>query len=169
MRLVAERLTREAFAPFGHLLSGTDLPPRLVNEGRATRRDLASFRSSSGRTVLARYDVTGSTLPIRVMLLERHTESDQAFFALDGAAALVVVSGAAVDGTPDLPSARAFIARPQTPFLYSAGTWHAPLFALGDGGAFVMAMQETGTPADCETFELDAPLVVEGSWDAGIG
>jgi ureidoglycolate lyase len=170
MRLLLEALTAEAFAPFGRVLDGAGARPLLVNQGRATRRDLLDFAGGTGRTALARYDVAGSALPLEIALLERHRLSDQVFFGLDGATALVVVAGSEADGSPDLTRARAFIAGPETPFLYAAGTWHAPLFALAGGGAFLMAMHESGTPADCETFELRAPVRVEqGSWDAGIG
>jgi ureidoglycolate lyase len=160
MELVSERLTAEAFAAFGQVLDGSRSGIRRVNQGRATRTDLASLRAMAGEVVLARYDVTGSALPLDVTVLERHPRSDQSFVALDGASALIVLTGASPDGSPDLVRARAFIAGPETPFLYSAGTWHAPLFALGRGGGFLMAMHESGTPADCETFELQTALRV---------
>jgi ureidoglycolate lyase len=160
MELVSEPLSADAFAPFGRVLNGSRSVARLVNQGRATRRDLASFRVIPGEVVLARYDVIGSALPLDINILERHPRSDQSFAALDGASALVVVTGTLLDGSPDLGRARAFIAGPPTPFLYAAGTWHAPLFALGGGGAFLMAMHESGTPADCETFELRTALRV---------
>lgn len=161
MRLIVEPLTAEAFAPFGRVLDGAGGRPLLVNEGRATRRDLARFAPSGGSIALARYDVAGSALPLEIALLERHRQTDQCFFHLSGGAALVVVTATARDSSPDLSSARAFIAGPETPFLYAAGTWHAPLFALGGGGAFLMGMRESGTAADCEIFELIAALRVE--------
>ncbi len=160
MELVSERLTAEVFAGFGQVLDGSGSGHRLVNQGRATRCDVATFPASTGRVVLARYDLIGSALPLDISVLERHPRSDQSFAALDGASALVVVTGTLLDGSPDLGHPRAFIAGPQTPFLYAAGTWHAPLFALGGGGAFLMAMHESGTPADCETFELRTALRV---------
>jgi ureidoglycolate lyase len=120
--------------------------------------------------VLARYDVAGSALPLDIALFERHSVSDQAFFALNGGHALVVVASMDADGFSDPVHARAFIAPPQTPFLYAAGTWHAPLFALGEGSAFLMGIAESGTKVDFETIELTTTLRVEaGSWDAGIG
>ncbi|NNM72067.1 ureidoglycolate lyase [Enterovirga aerilata] len=161
MRLRAEALTGEAFAPFGRVLDGRAARPTLVNQGRAVRTDLAHLPAAGLRFTLARYDVAPSSLPLDIVLMERHPQSEQAFFALAGGTALVVAAGTAADGSPDLSSARAFIARPETPFLYAAGTWHAPLFALGGGGAFLMGMRESGTPADCETFELTTTLRVE--------
>ena len=170
MRIEAEPLTQEAFAPFGRVLELAGLEPIPVNEGRGSRRDLATFFGRQGRLVLARYDLIASILPLETGLLERHPLSDQSFVALEGGTALVVVAGTAPDGSPDLEAARAFIAGPKTPFLYAAGTWHAPLYALGRDGAFLMGMHETGTAADCETFGLGTALrVEEGSWDAGIG
>jgi ureidoglycolate lyase len=169
VQLVPEPLTFHAFAPFGRLLDGRAAPGRPVNQDRGTRCDLASFDGQPGRVTLSRYDLRASELPLEVAVLERHRASDQAFFSLCGAEALVVVTGAAPDGSPDPAAARAFISGPATPFLYSAGTWHAPLFALGRDGAFLMVMRETGTPADTEIVELPAGLrVMRGSWDTGI-
>lgn len=160
MILHPEPLTGEAFAPFGRVLDAAAAAPALVNQGRATRRDLAAFRGGASRFVLARYDVAGSTLPLDIDLLERHLLSDQSFIPLEGGPALVVVAGTAPDGSPDPACARAFIAGAKTPFLYTAGTWHAPLFALGGGGAFLMGMHESGTPADCEEVALSAAFRV---------
>ncbi len=161
MRLVAEPLNAGAFAPFGHVLDGAAATAVSVNEGRATRRDLAHFDRGGGQVTLARYDVIGSALPLEVGLLERHPRSEQCFFHLSGAPALVVAAGTGPNGSPDLSRARAFIAGPGTPFSYAAGTWHAPLFALGGDAAFLMGMRESGTPADCEIFELTTALRVE--------
>lgn len=170
MGLIAQPLTAEGFAPFGRVLDAAGSAPVAVNQGRALRRNLATFSGCDARFVLARYDVVSSSLPLDIPFLERHALSDQSFVPLESAVALIVVAPTAPDGAPALARARAFIAGPQTPFLYAAGTWHAPLFALGAGGAFLMGMHESGTPADCDTCELTTPLRVEStSWDAGIG
>lgn len=169
VRLVAESLTQAAFAPFGRVLDPGGVEAILVNDGRGFRRDLARFSGRDGRFVLARYDLAESTLPVDVGILERHQLSDQTFIALTGGSALIVVAGTAPDGSPDLARARAFVADPDTPFLYAAGTWHAPLYALGGRGAFLMGMHENGTRADCEAVELLTPLRVENrSWGSGI-
>lgn len=95
-----------------------------------------------------------------VEVLERHPRSAQAFFALDGVEALVVVAPPLSDGMPDLRAARAFRAPPATPFLYAPGVWHAPLFALERPGRFLMAMGEHGAGEDCETQAISPTLLV---------
>lgn len=170
MRLAPEPLTPAAFAPFGRVLDGAGSTPLTVNQGRGVRRDLAAFVAQAASFKLARYDMAASELPVEVSVLERHPLSEQVFFALDGGTALVMVTSAQDDGQPDLAAARAFIVGPDVPILYSAGTWHAPLFALGRRSAFLMGMHESGTAADCETIDLSTALIVEqGSRDAGIG
>ena len=134
---------------------------RFVNQGRGTRTDLLALAGEgSGRAVLARYDLAASSWPVRVTELERHPRSDQAFFALDGADALLVVAPSDPDGEPDLARAEAFRASPDTPFLYPAGLWHAPLFALERPGLFLMAMREHGDGRDTEMRAVASPLLV---------
>lgn len=170
MILTVERLGASAFAPFGRVLDGADVPATSVNEGRGERRNLVRFPGSSGRPVQARYDLRETAFPVEIRVMERHPNSDQSFFALNGASALVVVAPTGRDGSPDLDGARAFVAAPETPFLYAAGIWHAPLFALGRAGSFLMGMEEIGTAgADTEIVRLPSPLrAVQGSPDPGI-
>ena len=119
---------------------------------------------------LSRGDRLSDIVTGRTPLLAGANRASGGSADLSGTAALVVVAGTFANGAPDLSRARAFIAEAGTPFLYRAGTWHASLFAFGEGGTFLMGMRENGTPADCEIFELTTALRVEAwSWDAGIG
>ncbi len=150
-----------AFEPGGTRLIRSAPPGggRPVNEGRGRRVDLATIEGD-GRAILARYDLAGSDWPVAIAVWERHPFSDQAFLALDGEDALAVVAPAGPDGRPALAAAEAFRMRPGTPFLYPAGLWHAPLFALERPGRFLMAMRETGRGDDTEEWRSDTPLTV---------
>ncbi|MDB5511962.1 MAG: ureidoglycolate lyase [Enterovirga sp.] len=171
MILTAQRLSAIAFAPFGRVLDGADVPPSSVNQGRGRRRTLVHLSGSGGRAVQARYDLQETPFPVAIEVMERHPHSDQSFFALGGASALVVVAPTGDDGAPAMARAKAFIAGPETPFLYRAGIWHAPLFALGGAGRFLMAMEEIGPAAgaNTEVVRLASPLqVTPGSPDHRI-
>lgn len=154
-------LAARAFDPgsTGLIRAAPGGPGRPVNEGRGRRIELAAIEGD-GRAILARYDLAGSAVPVAIALWERHPFSDQAFFGLDDAEALAVVAPSGGAGRPALGAAEAFRIGPGTPFLYPAGLWHAPLFALERPGRFLMAMRETGCGDDTEEWRSDTPLAV---------
>ncbi|KAK1986175.1 ureidoglycolate hydrolase [Colletotrichum cereale] len=122
----------------------------------------------------------------RVRLLERHPFTTQTFAPLaasagvNAAAYLVIVaptldaglSGAQADalpapttggrgpGLPDLKGLKAFVAYPGQAVTYGAGTWHAPMVALGPQGTaidFVVTQFASGVALeDCQEVEFDA-------------
>lgn len=152
-------MTDAGLAPFGWVFATS--AARSVNQGRGARTELARLSSGSSLPpVLARYDLAPSAWPVRVEVMERHPGSAQALVPLDASAGLVVVAPDDPDGRPDIAAARAFIATAETPYLYTVGIWHAPLFAIGRPGSFLMMMHESGTPADCETVALSRAIEV---------
>ena len=116
-----------------------------------------------------------SGLLFDVGLLERHPFTSQTFVPLsaDGAATryLVVVApdlpaparGGHVPHSPlpDITALRAFVATGRQAVTYAAGTWHAPMVALGAPGAvvdFVVVQFANGVAAeDCEEVALTGP------------
>lgn len=159
MRITPRDLTSDGFLPFG-FVAGAGAVADTINQGRGRRTDLASFPASGRRTVVARSELVPSRLPFGLTLLERHPLSDQLFVSLGSAVALVIVTPSLLDGSPDLEDAQAFYAGPDTPFVYAAGTWHAPLVALDRAGSFLMCMTESGTASDCEFFEVTRSITV---------
>lgn len=164
MRITPRDLTRDGFLPFGYV-AGAGAAAETINQGRGRRTDLASLPAAGLRTVVARSELVPSRLPFGLTLLERHPESDQLFVPLGPAVALVIVTPSLLDGSPDLGGAQAFFAGPETPFVYAAGTWHAPLIALDRAASFLMCMTETGTPSDCEFFEVTRSITVVAPGD----
>ncbi|GAB1316217.1 hypothetical protein MFIFM68171_06427 [Madurella fahalii] len=67
-------------------------------------------------------------------------------------------------GLPDLHGLRAFVATGAQAITYGAGTWHAPMVALGPAGTamdFVVMQFANGVGAeDCQEVELESPEVV---------
>ncbi|KAK1574674.1 ureidoglycolate hydrolase [Colletotrichum navitas] len=121
----------------------------------------------------------------RVAVLERHPFTTQTFAPLaasagvHAAAYLVIVAptlaatlGSETDalpapatggkgpGLPDLKGLKAFVAYPGQAVTYGAGTWHAPMVALGPQGTaidFVVTQFASGVAVeDCQEVELDA-------------
>ncbi|GKT49112.1 uric acid-xanthine permease [Colletotrichum spaethianum] len=120
----------------------------------------------------------------RVRILERHPFTTQTFTPLaasagvNSAAYLVIVaptlpqpsaqtdslpapvSGGKGRGLPDLKGLKAFVAYPGQAVTYGAGTWHAPMVALGPQGTaidFVVTQFASGVGVeDCQEVEFAA-------------
>lgn len=158
-------LTAATFASYGFVASLDGRDGRSVNQGRAHRLDgfgQLHQHEEAARPAVALYDVTASSLPVTITLMERHPLTSQIFVPMGGASALIVVAPAEADGLPDMARAEAFLSGPQQAFCYGAGIWHAPLFAHRLGALFTMMMWETGDARDCEEHHLAAPCIVTG-------
>ncbi|KAI9167584.1 Ureidoglycolate lyase [Paramyrothecium foliicola] len=116
-----------------------------------------------------------------VRVLERHPFTTQTFTPLASSAAayLVIVapslkpgsldkdlpvpsgSGLPGRGLPDVRALKAFVATKQQAVTYGAGTWHAPMVALGQPGTtldFVVSQFTSGVPEeDCQLVEFESP------------
>lgn len=159
MRIAPKPITPANFRSFGSL-AGEGLASSPMNQGRGRRQDLAVFPAAGIRSVVSRSELVPSRLPFHVAVLERHPDTDQLFVPLGSSLALVIATPSLLDGSPDLSGAEAFLADAETPFVYAAGTWHAPLVALDRAGLFLMSMTETGTARDCEFFEVAQSFTV---------
>lgn len=168
MTIFAKPLTGPAFAPFGRI-AGAEGASVTINEGRGSRLDLARFTAGEGSIVVVASELAASSWPVTVRVFERHPRSEQLFVPLPGSNALVVVAPTRPeDGEPDLARIEAFLAGPETPFVYRAGVWHAPLFAIGCPGRFLMSVRERGQPDDCELTSCLPQTVIPPSDDDGI-
>ena len=156
MRIVAQTLTRNAFAPYGDVLEApAEFGRAYFDEGLRTSRPTARpSLSVSHVRPLAR-------LPLEAKVLERHEFSSQSFLPLDVARWLVIVAPAAADGGPDSGRAVAFLAGPGQGVTYHAGTWHHPLTILDRPGRFAVVMWRDGTSTDEEFRTLTMAFTVD--------
>lgn len=153
-----EVLTREAFAPFGDVVSAGLGTGASANQGTAVRFDWAAKLESDrpgARPNLAVFRSTPVPLPFRVRLLERHPRSSQAFLPLVCRSFLVIVAGADPGGAPELATLRAFRCRPGQGINYHRGVWHHPILALEAPAEFAMLAWEDGTAEDCVEHRFD--------------
>jgi ureidoglycolate lyase len=152
-RLTAEPLSREAFAPFGDVLSAGLGEGTAANQGTAVRFNWAAQLTNAraeAKPNLAIFRSTPQPLPFTVKLLERHPSSTQVFLPLVCSRFLVLVAPAAADQGPALDGLRAFVCRSGQGINYRAGTWHHPIIALDAPAEFAMLAWEDGTRGDCE-------------------
>ncbi len=156
MRIVAERLTAEAFKPFGAVLEGAPAP------GRAYLSDTLANRRAHAPVSLAVATVEPkATFPLDVKVLERHEHSSQTFIPLRVSRYLVLATLDAPGGGPDLSRLRAFVARAGQGVTYAMGTWHHPLTVLDGPAAFAVLMWRDGSPGDEEFVPVTTPLTID--------
>ena len=152
----AEPLTREAFAPFGDVISTEGAASFPINAGRTERFHALAVVETLGQDADAIISIfRGQPLePLIVDLMERHPQGSQAFMPLGEAPYWVVV---APPGEFDADSIRVFRAEPGQGVNYRAGTWHAPLLPVGRDADFLV-VDRRGAGDNCDTVELDPPV-----------
>jgi ureidoglycolate lyase len=164
-----EPLTKEAFAPYGWVISGDrgDIVGKSANQGTATRFNwlgaVEDLRPGKSRLNLCLFRCSPRTgWPLRVEILERHPMTTQVIVPMN-ADQYVVLVGLRTDGSdPDLSSLRAFVAAAREGVAYHPGTWHHPLLALDHETDFTSLVWEDEGPADCDLVtiaEKDRPLL----------
>lgn len=153
LRLRAQPLTAEAFAPFGSLAAFDAAGGRSVNQDRGRRvpgiADLAHDAAAT-RPVLDVYHLQPSPLPFMLACFERHVLTSQVFIPIRCARLLLAVAPNDAQHQPDLARARAFIADDSAIIHYRASVWHTPLIALDGPAALSMLMWEAADARDCE-------------------
>lgn len=154
-RLVAEPLTREAFAPFGDVIECSDAVRHFpINAGNTERyHDLARVDASgSGRAGVSIFRGEPRALPFEATMMERHRLGSQAFVPLSGRPYLVLV--APPGPRPRASELRLFVASAEQGVNYARDVWHHPLLAL-DGVSDFLIVDRIGPEPDCEEHLLD--------------
>jgi ureidoglycolate lyase len=155
MKLIAQPLTAEAFAPFGTVLDA----PRQA--GRTYFDEVLANRRSGARPSLslARRDEV-ATLPFTATVMERHEFSSQSFVPIDCGGWIVMAAPHTPDNRPDMTKARAFLAGPEQGVTYGANIWHHPMTIIERPAAFAIFMWLEGGTGDEEFFTLPQPVTI---------
>jgi ureidoglycolate lyase len=158
--LVAQKLTSEAFAPFGTVIDKAGFAPRPMNAGMARRyHDLAEVvvAGDDARVVIGLVEAQPYALPLRLSLVERHPLGAQAFVPLDAAPFLVIVCPDE-DGQPGRP--QAFVTAPHQGVCYARNTWHGVLTPFGAAQDFVV-IDRGGAGVNLEEYVFAEPWIVD--------
>ena len=148
-----ERLTREAFAPFGDVIELDGARHYPINEGTTERyHDLARVDVSTqgGRPLINVFRAQPRAWPIDIAMMERHPLGSQAFVPLSDAPYLIVVAPA---GDLDPTKLRAFSTRGWQGVNYAKGVWHHPLLALERVSDFLV-VDRGGDGPNCDEVTL---------------
>ena len=165
--ITPQPLDAETFAPFGDVIQAGLGEVSRVNEGRADRFDSGARLDrllAETTPVVAIYRIDASHLPLPVPRLERHPLSSQLFVPMTASRYLVVT----------VPSDYQRRSRPGRSCRLRGNRvpgHQLPTrrLALPPGGAgqpadFAMSMGKAADPAaDCQFFDLPAPLTVNRS------
>ncbi len=149
--LTVEPLSARAFLPFGDVIEANESARHFtINDGFAERyHDLArvDVNTAGGRPIISIFKARPRSLPLRLVLLERHPLGSQAFVPLSALPYLVVVAPPGPE--PLLNYIRCFRAAPGQGVNYAPGTWHHPLIALQAACDFLV-VDRGGAPGDLE-------------------
>lgn len=150
--IVIEVLTAGRFARFGDVLDCAGAPDKLINQRQCGRyHDRAQLDFDDGRAGLSLFNAVPRTLPMELLMVERHPQGSQAFVPMTHQSFLVVVAPDE-NGVPGPP--QAFRTAPGQAVNYHRGTWHGVLTPLHGPGLFAV-VDRIGTGDNLEEFWFD--------------
>ena len=153
-----QRLTAEAFAPFGDVIEATGSPDKIINQGLCGRfHDRAALDFTDGRAGISLFKAVPRALPLRLEMVERHPDGSQAFIPMSAHPFLVIVARDE-GGVPGRP--QAFQTQIGQGINYHRGTWHGVLAPLFDPGLFAV-IDRIGDGDNLEEHWFDTPYVIE--------
>ncbi|RFC66954.1 MULTISPECIES: ureidoglycolate lyase [Mesorhizobium] len=157
--ILATKLTRENFAPFGDVIDTGGDNHYSINAGRCERyHDLARVEATgeNARVLISLFKATPYEFPLKLGMVERHPYGSQAFIPLSARPFLVVVC----HDTPDGPGEpHAFITQPGQGVNYPRNAWHGVLTPIGEPQEFVV-VDRGGTEKNLEEFHFASPYEV---------
>ncbi|WP_175354979.1 ureidoglycolate lyase [Herbaspirillum robiniae] len=158
--VLAQALTREAFAPYGDLIA-PGANERAINFGTTRRFDGVAHldvEQGDGRACVAifRTDQHTHRAPYPLRAFERHLLGSQSFVPLGAGRCLAVLAGAGA--APDEAAIVAFIVEPGQGVTLRRGVWHHPLITIG--AADILVIERAARDEDCEVVALRARVAV---------
>ena len=138
IRLPVQKMTREAFAPYGVLID---------------RR--GSVDVDMGMGVPSITGATADPRPFKFDFMARHRHTMQVFSPLAGSQAVICVAPAGLDA-PDPDKVVAFLVEGRLPYAYFRGTWHTPPFATGEWYSYLVVDRKGTLDEDLELVDLRA-------------
>jgi len=143
--LTVQPMTREAFAPYGEIIS----------ERGHIELDLDGARAS----VFAQ---TVEAQPFEFDFLGRHQRTEQVFSPLGSAQSIIAVAPPSEEGSalPDARRLAAFLVDGSCAFKLHRGTWHTSAFPLGERATFLVLDREGTLEEDYDLRDLKTALGV---------
>ncbi|WP_168193178.1 ureidoglycolate lyase [Rhodophyticola sp. CCM32] len=164
IRLRAEPLTSDDFAPFGQVLGPGIGASRLIRDNTVRLTNTPScltHTDAATRAEIDIYEVTGKASPVVCTRIERHPLSAQMFVPQMSVSSAHACWMVAV--WPDGPEGpvRAFVARAGQGVVYKRGIWHQGIIALEIDMQFVSMMFRGDDTQDTEFHTLSRAVAFE--------
>ena len=141
VRLPVQKLTREAFAPFGVLIDSR-----------------GSVEIELGGGVPALTGATSERRPFRFEFMARHRRTMQVFAPLASSEAIICVAPPGQRAAPEAHSVVAFRVEGRLPYAYHVGTWHTPPFAIAAWYSYLVVDRSGTLEDDYELVDLRPAL-----------
>lgn len=154
-----EPLSKDAFAPFGQVITTEGAHHYPINSGMTERfHDLARVELGGvhARPLISIFRGQPYALPLTLRMVERHPLGSQAFFPLGPHPWLSIVAPD-VHGVPGTP--RAFLVPPGIGVNIAMHTWHGVLTALEAQSDFLV-VDRGGEGNNLEEHYFDTPYTV---------
>lgn len=157
--ILVEKLTREAFAPFGDVIDFDGPISYPINGGMTQRfHDLArvEVQGPNAHALISLARGQKYDLPLTLKMVERHPFGSQAFIPLSPEPFIVITALEGDDG-PGRP--RAFLTAPGQGINYHRNTWHGVLTPI-HGVQDFLVVDRGGDGSNLEEFFYDEPWEV---------
>ena len=138
IRLPVQKMTREAFAPYGVLIDSR-----------------GSVEVDLGQGVPSLTGATSERRPFRFEFMARHRRTMQVFSPLASSQSIIAVAPPGGDA-PDLDRVVAFFVDGRLPYAYHRGTWHTPPFPVGEWASYLVVDRSGTLEDDYELVDLRA-------------
>ena len=155
--LTANKISSGAIAGLAELIDASDMPDKLINQGRCGRFHDRATLDVDGRVGVSVFQSTSFSMPFKMEMMERHPLGSQAFLPVQEGEYLVVLAEDK-DGAPVAP--RAFIAGPGQGVNIGRNVWHGVLCPLSDPGLFMVVDRVSEGP-NLEEHWFDEPFIIE--------
>jgi ureidoglycolate lyase len=137
IRIKAQPMTRESFAPFGV----------LIDSRGSVEIDLGQGAPSMTGTTAERRE-------FRFDFMARHRRTMQVFSPLASSQAIIAVAPPSEAPAPDVERVVAFFVNGLLPYAYHKGTWHTPPFPVGEWASYLVVDRSGTLDDDYELVDL---------------
>jgi len=161
LRIRAEPLTEEAFAPFGRVIQRPRTEPHQASATYVYWDKIMPLDLSGSPAELGFLEALHR--PFVASRLERHRKATQTFIPFSTAASVLVVAPGNPDDDDDVPrpeAVRAFLLDGTAGYHLFRGVWHLSPFPIGPVARFVMVVRRDTIVDDQEIIDMDATVEI---------
>ncbi len=155
-QIIAEPLTKEAFAPFGQVIGTHERTPDMSNEGFDYFHNEMDISNFEVKTTFGWLDMKPKALELTSLQSLKY--SDEGYFPTDGKKSVIPVAPHNPEtGLPDYDNLRLFILDKGMGVLVDKHIWHLAPYPLEGVGSFILMVRN-----DCFLEGGEELLVDEG-------